>query len=588
MDHLYIEIHAEEGSIFTSIKSYVALYVYLYLEQPQNIKLHFVLTTAQASNGKIPLNRDYLKLSLNDERIIHKDTAVEEPLWDLHLPIYNKDNDTYIAGMCAVCREIVLKYGTEASRKLLGFKESCLLATTEASIWTRFCEVNIVAGLSDVLKSIEGKCCLTELPVECVRFENHMGEPVRMHNIYKLAREKANVESKKKVTIECTTPKDQLSIEHTFVEGVQFTIGDLILYPCVRLLFIGCGLSLLDSFPLTKNWFANVDNYDSKCLQILNDTCMLSSLDGLRKVDNELKIPQCPAASFYKSDPKRYKPRNRIYTEQKEVDAALDKLQNLDIHFSSTSTCTYDKFTIDWQCIEPSHAKSSALPEKRLARKRQQLENLANAVVSLANPGDRIVDFCSGTGHLGILLALQLPLCTVILLENKSISLQRAKCRVLELQLKNVIFYQSNIDYFEGKFDIGCSLHACGTGTDIVLAQCRRANANFVCCPCCYGSLQPMPHIKYPLSKEFRSALSENEYMYIAHTADQAHALGTLNCSEETTRQGQLCMDIVDTDRKLQAENAGYNVILTRLKPENCTPKNRLLVGRKRTHEESM
>lgn len=294
-----------------------------------------------------------------------------------------------------------------------------------------------------------------------------------------------------------------------------------------------------------------------------------------------MEIPKCEATSLYKSDPKRYKPRNRIFTDQKGVDAALNKLQSLNIPFTSISEWTYDNFTINWQNIEPSHAKSSALPEKRLARKRQQLENLANVVVTLAKPGDRIVDFCSGTGHLGILLALKLPQCTVILLENKSISLQRAKCRTTELQLKNVIFYQSNIDYFEGKFDIGCSLHACGTGTDIVLAQCQRAKANFVCCPCCYGSLQPMPHIKYPLSKEFRSVLSENEYMYIAHTADQAHALGTLNCSEEHTRQGQLCMDIVDTDRKLKAESAGYNVILTRLKPEDCTPKNRLLVGRK-------
>lgn len=577
MDHLYVEIFTKDEHIFTSIKSYIALYVYLYLEQPQNIKLHFVLSKSCPDNGKIRLNADYLNLSLNDDRVIYKDTTEEESLWDLHLPVYNKDGDTFIAGMCAVCREILLKHGSENSRKLLGFKESCLLATTEASMWTRFCEVNIVSGLSNVIKAIEGQCDLVELPVECVRFENHMAEPVRMHNIYKLAREKANVESKKKVTIESCIPKDKLAIDHTFSEGVQFTIADLILYPCIRLIFMGCGITILDDFPLTKNWLNKVDTYDPKCLQILNESCLLPA----NKIKNYLEIPKCEATSLYKSDPKRYKPRNRIFTDQKGVDAALNKLQSLNIPFTSISEWTYDNFTINWQNIEPSHAKSSALPEKRLARKRQQLENLANAVVTLAKPGDRIVDFCSGTGHLGILLALKLPQCTVILLENKSISLQRAKCRTAELQLKNVIFYQSNIDYFEGKFDIGCSLHACGTGTDIVLAQCQRAKANFVCCPCCYGSLQPMPHIKYPLSKEFRSVLSENEYMYIAHTADQAHALGTLNCSEEHTRQGQLCMDIVDTDRKLKAESAGYNVILTRLKPEDCTPKNRLLVGRK-------
>lgn len=293
-----------------------------------------------------------------------------------------------------------------------------------------------------------------------------------------------------------------------------------------------------------------------------------------------MNIPECDATSLYKSDPKRYKPRNRLYTEQKEIDAALNKLQALCVDFTSESDCTYDNFEIDWQQIEPSHAESSALPVERLVRKRQQLENLANAVVSLSVPGNRIVDFCSGTGHLGILLAIKLPLSTVILLENKAISLQKAKQRATDLKLTNLLFYQCNIDYFEGKFDVGTSLHACGTATDIVLQQCHRAKANFVTCPCCYGSLQPMPHISYPLSLTFQKVLSEKEFMYIAHTADQAHALGTLNCAPETTKQGQLCMDIVDTDRKLQAEQFGYEVTLTRLKPESCTPKNRLLIGK--------
>ena len=38
----------------------------------------------------------------------------------------------------------------------------------------------------------------------------------------------------------------------------------------------------------------------------------------------------------------------------------------------------------------------SELPEKRVGKKCEQLENLATAVESLARPGDVIVDFCSG------------------------------------------------------------------------------------------------------------------------------------------------------------------------------------------------
>jgi len=38
----------------------------------------------------------------------------------------------------------------------------------------------------------------------------------------------------------------------------------------------------------------------------------------------------------------------------------------------------------------------SELPEKRVPRKCEQLENLAAAVRAIARPGDVIVDFCSG------------------------------------------------------------------------------------------------------------------------------------------------------------------------------------------------
>ena len=51
----------------------------------------------------------------------------------------------------------------------------------------------------------------------------------------------------------------------------------------------------------------------------------------------------------------------------------------------------------------------------RLEKKCQQLENLASAVIGMAKPGDVIVDFCSGGGHLAILLAYLLPsVCEII------------------------------------------------------------------------------------------------------------------------------------------------------------------------------
>lgn len=284
--------------------------------------------------------------------------------------------------------------------------------------------------------------------------------------------------------------------------------------------------------------------------------------------------------SLYKGDPKRYKPKNRIFTKQSEIVASLDKVNALNLPISSLPMPAPHQIncsTIPQQALP----EGGQLPEKRLKRKTEQLECLAQCVLNIARPGDRIVDFCSGAGHLGILLAYLLPDCQIILLENKEESLMRARERVDLLRLANVRFYQCNLDYFIGKFDIGCSLHACGVATDIVLSHCINQKANFVCCPCCYGGIHSVPHIKYPRSVTFRirGGIQDNEYMHIAHCADQAHDVNKVECNVEKSEQGQFCMDVVDTDRKLMAEEHGYTVQLMRLVPEDCTPKNRLLVG---------
>ena len=79
----------------------------------------------------------------------------------------------------------------------------------------------------------------------------------------------------------------------------------------------------------------------------------------------------------------------------------------------------------------------------------------------------------------------------------------RAVHRVQSLGLSNCRFYQGNMDYFKGRFDIGVSLHACGVATDLVIQACIRNGASFVSCPCCYGSLQKCHMLSYPRSNHF-------------------------------------------------------------------------------------
>ena len=109
------------------------------------------------------------------------------------------------------------------------------------------------------------------------------------------------------------------------------------------------------------------------------------------------------------------------------------------------------KHDIDWTSYPPlvSPLEGGKLPPERAIKKCQQLENLALSVLQLVRTREqstpiKIVDFCSGGGHLAILLAYLLPKSIIYLVENKPESLERALKRVQELQLKNCRFFQGN------------------------------------------------------------------------------------------------------------------------------------------------
>lgn len=337
-----------------------------------------------------------------------------------------------------------------------------------------------------------------------------------------------------------------------------------------------------------------VKSSQPECERIFKDLCDFNSIERAfsLSINNYAKDPlpetmKIMAPSCRKTKMLERRRCRNSFVSNEDINAALQKLNNAHTYFPvdicPVSARIYQS-PIDWDQFESF--EGSGLPKHRLIRKRQQLQNLTYAVQLMAKDGDKIVDFCSGTGHLGILLAMRLPKCSIILMENKSYSLRRAKKRVDALGLSNVRFYQTNINNFRGKFNVGTSLHACGTATDVVLRQCYRAEANFICCPCCYGSIRPYNSsgVQYPSSRQFHKAnITLEEFIILAHGADQAHAPGTANCVPLCINRGRLCMKVIDTDRKLLAEELGYQVSLTYLKPKTCTPKNHLLVGIKRT-----
>lgn len=191
------------------------------------------------------------------------------------------------------------------------------------------------------------------------------------------------------------------------------------------------------------------------------------------------------------------------------------------------------------------------------------------AVIDSVSVGDVIVDFCSGGGHLGILLAHLLPSCRVVMVDNKEESVRQARLRVARLELANATLIQSNLDYFRGRFDLGVALHACGVATDLVLQACLSQRAAFVLCPCCYGNLahSDLP-VRYPQSQLFKKrGVTSADFAVLSRVADHL------------TPVGRTAMACVDLDRICRAGQDGYRVSLGKLKPDTCSPKHDLIVG---------
>lgn len=245
-------------------------------------------------------------------------------------------------------------------------------------------------------------------------------------------------------------------------------------------------------------------------------------------------LPAVPNESLYHSDPTRSVPS---LTRQKDINRILEGFNaagDVSLLVPNEGTAPNEpEEPFNWENV-PLEAQPMAgkLPEKRMAKKYQQLSSFSAEVVQVVrNSGAKsVVDFCSGGGHLGILLAYLLKELgvRVSLVENKEESLRRAHARVKKLGkqinrttqqglnwilvsflgLTNVDFFQCNLNYFLRRFDMGVCLHACGIATDLVLRKCLRLKAAFAACPCCYGSVRAETgdvRIAFPKSSSFRT-----------------------------------------------------------------------------------
>uniref|UniRef100_UPI00358E1AA2 glutathione S-transferase C-terminal domain-containing protein n=1 Tax=Myxine glutinosa TaxID=7769 RepID=UPI00358E1AA2 len=524
------------------------------------------------------------------------------------------------AGLATVARHLVVLASQESEqhaslRRLLGFRGTCLKACAEVSRWTRLCEVTLPEAVGQLTQP--GKLnTVSDIPVDLFELEQLLKEPVRVHNDDKLRRHKLQVacsetaasiqnfiegdveelisrfsdlqnggkteqtRRKREAPSVRRAARDELpSLRHVFAEGLDFMLADLLLLPSIHLFLVLLKGRLSDiciQLSLLCAWYTRVSNVPG-----VREAAARSGWSFLTLSPIIIEPDSSIVSAVKTCDPVQSKPRP-VSTSKEQLGfkggprPTLAKLKKVGIEPLVTSYPCLE-YDIPWDtypiAVDPSEGELSA---GRATRKRQQLASVAACVQAIAKPGHVIVDFCSGGGHLGILLAYMLPKCRVLMVENKEASLERAVGRCRQLGLTNVEMFQANLDYFIGPFDIGVAIHACGVATDMVLQRCVSVAAAFVLCPCCYGFVQNTDKIAFPCSDRFRRSLSNKEHMILCRFADQT----AVHLPEDRKHIGQSCMSLVDLDRAWAVtEHVDYSVCITRMQPESCSPKNNLILG---------
>lgn len=267
----------------------------------------------------------------------------------------------------------------------------------------------------------------------------------------------------------------------------------------------------------------------------------------------------------------------------------------------------------------------------RATRKEGQLRSMLTCVLAMLpkeKKGATIVDFCGGTGHLALPLALMLPDCKVVVVDIGSRSLQllhekALRCcadgnvvskdslmddavrnqkndatyqEQLERQcvgIPNLYTFHGSIETYPENFDIGVALHACGEASDVTLRACAKVGASFVISPCCVGKLHRqrlnpyiyhatagnVPTISYPQSTIVQECLRQQEDLWndLVKAADYSDLQQVRTPRNATRRTAKA---LLETDRLLyMKEKYGYQTALTRMQPWESSCKNDVLLG---------
>lgn len=279
-----------------------------------------------------------------------------------------------VSGLAAVSRHLIKESNDPTIRKSLGFRGNCLQAPAECSIWTSFCEVQMILSTICFLK--QPVTDVVDIPIALVRLEEHLKQPVRMHNVVKRWQDK-----EPKTT---HLPQEQIQksastwLDHTYAEGPDMTLADLLLFPCVIILadrLLALGIKISDHLPQVDRWL--------NIMKPLVEDAWKATVDDISSLDMSLlrilpqpnvKIPRVKDASLYKKDSSRPCISNLSLEETTRI-VDLMKQQRLWLESNQDETglvshiditpCSEFIARIDWSTLpDPVHPQEGHVPGK--------------------------------------------------------------------------------------------------------------------------------------------------------------------------------------------------------------------------------
>lgn len=288
-----------------------------------------------------------------------------------------------VSGLAAVCRHVIKESNDPAVCKALGFRGNCLQAPAECSIWTSFCEVQMVqSAVAFLTRPIDSD--LVEIPSALVRLEEHLKQPVRMHNVVKRWQDEAVDQPSGQLDLKEIQKRAATWVDHTFAEGPDMTLADLLLFPCVTVLaerLSALGIKLGDHLPRVGRWLATMNPLVERAwIKTVGHDALLDMTSLRIQPPAIVKIPRVKEGSLYKRDTTRpglgnlsaeeiprvidlFRAR-RLWLEGnedgKDVDLPSDWVSHIDI-----ATCSDFIARIDWSSLpDPAHPHHGHVPGK--------------------------------------------------------------------------------------------------------------------------------------------------------------------------------------------------------------------------------